>query len=259
MNYNQEENINYIWQNYSTENRFTLLHEYSLKEAEQHGNQILVNPLVRFSEIFSANYFKTLSENTHGADSLDIQKTSFETLYDVDDEIPNLLFHYLAQLDLLCGHYLTHSYKDLFTNEILEGRYGQELCENFSKLNTKDRDIIAIYLQKYHEIGEKKDFFDDVFFDFFGRINNLYNEDFDADYTKHSAEIYYQRSTDTFYYFCAAEGSEYNKIRFSVARALFADCTKNICPVWGKYCFGIINENYREYAAVPIVNQIQII
>lgn len=111
MNYDQEKDINYIWQNYSAENRFTLLHEYSLKEAEQHGNQILVNPLVRFSEIFSTNYFRTSSENTHDSDNLDIQKTYFESIYNLDDEIFNLLFHYLAQLDLLCGHCLTHSYK----------------------------------------------------------------------------------------------------------------------------------------------------
>lgn len=262
MRHDLNNHMIYIWENYNTENHFSLLKPqdgYFLTETTCFGNQIRVNALSRFSEIFASRSHEESSENIRDSDYLNGSKNQHKSICDLDDEIINIVFHYLAQLDLLCGHCLTHSYKDLLVGEILEERYGVQLRKDFETLNLKDRDIIAIYLQKHHQNGERKDLFNDIFFDLFGRVNNLYNDDFDKGYTKHSAEIYYQRSTDTFYYYCAAEESDYNKNRFAVAKTLFADCTKNIYPVWGKYCFGIINDCYRSYAAAPIIDKIQII
>ena len=260
-----EKHITYIWENYSPQHIFSPIPpQYSHTEAEKIGDQILVNFLPRFSEVFlNRNYeqtdnefFDNLSNQEEEADS---PATLSKTIYELKDTILNAVFHYLAQLDLLFGHCQVRIYKDLLIYEILKGRYGNQLGKKFMELNEKDRNTVSTFLKKHHHNNGQRDFFNDIFFDFFGRTDNIYNENFPKNYTCHSAEIYYRHTTDTFYYYCAAEETDYNKKRFYVAKSLFADCTKNICPIWGKYCFGVIDNQIHLRASTPVIDGIQII
>ena len=269
--------MSYIWENYSENNKFSIgndvekssfIEAYKIKKDwiatptacndETSEETIVVNLMLRFASIFSLNDDSWIATQSTTARNDDCESKSNEYLR---DEIINIIVHYLAQKDLINGTYYTDYYLLLFQDEIEKGAYGEEVRDRFSKLSDLDKRLILKYMSLKHKQNNINDLFSDVFMDMFGRINNMFNEktEWNSSYTKHSAEIYYSRDKNTYYYFCAAEPSEKNKNRFEIAKLIFADCRKNIEPVWGKYCFGVIDEYILNEAAIPVIDGIQII
>ncbi|MBR1592842.1 MAG: hypothetical protein IJ666_07520 [Ruminococcus sp.] len=233
--------MSYIWENYSGSRKFAVSEKnvnfcYETYPCDE--NTYSVNTDIRFSDIFG--------------DELPSNENS--------SEICGLVIHYLAHTDIVCGAVSVSLCDNIYMCDIKNGKYGSEIRRRFELLDNADKNLFLRYMHKYHISCGRKDYFDRVFFEMFGKKNNTFRENvhYDPDYTENSAEIYYQPSKDIYYYYCGADGTdEYNTNRFELARMLFADCTKNIIPVWGKFCFGIIGEN--NHAAAPVVGRIKII
>ena len=267
--------MGYIWEKYSKENKFlvkegersSFVESYEISNDSDKAKSFIVNLALRFSSIFSfdkndellsefSDNNSSLTQERHcelSNDSVAIQKNY--------EELINIITHYLAQRDIINGTYYTDTYLLIIQDEIKKGAYGEEAKERYSKLSDIDKRLILKYIELKHNQKNLKYLFSSVFMDMFGRINNMFNEktEWDSSYTEHSAEIYYNNYKNTFYYFCAAEKTEKNENRFELAKLLFADCRKNIVPIWGKYCFGVIDEYFPKEAAIPVIDGIQIL
>lgn len=236
--------MSYIWSNYSDNNKYLIngRNNSSFQETYSYEeNKIEVNLALRFSSIFYLNEDNELSS--------------------LSEEAINTIVHYLAQKDIINGTLYTDLSLLLIKREIDNGLYGKEIKERFSKLADIDKRLFLKYIEIKNNKNNMEDLFPKLFMDMFGRINNMFKAQtsWNGDYTEHSSEIYYNGYKDTYYYFCAAEENEENVNKFELAKLLFADCRKNIVPIWGKYCFGIIDEYFPKESAIPVIDGIQIL
>ena len=135
--------MSYIWQNYGTDKDFYIeenpLSPY-LEVGNATENKIGVNPVPRFYKIF-APFFKTnLSEKNF-------------------DAVKNILFHYLAQLDLKSGKHLTSFLESELDKEIRENIFGAWAKEIYLSLAENERRIFLIYFQRHESAQGLKNFF----------------------------------------------------------------------------------------------------
>ena len=234
----------YIWEESRPETRYAIAkNDATCAEAYRTGDgdsEIRVNVAIRFSEIFTAETGQAMRDGL------------------VSDALVSAALRFLAHLDLLSSVTPETLERDVLSMEIRAGAYGEEIRERFLSLDGADRERVLRYLQKAPD-GEG-DLFDRVFLDFFGRFQNAFSPRprWNGRYASRSAEIYYNRFEDTHYCYCAAEETEYNRNCFELARLLFADAGRNIRPVWGKRCFGVVGEAY-PHAAEPVVGEIQML
>ena len=234
----------YIWEEYQPETRYAIAkNDATCTEAYQapdSGQEIRVNVARRFSEIFTAETGQGVRDGL------------------ISGELVSAALHFLAHLDLLSSVTPETLEQDVLSMEIRRGACGEEIRKRFLSLDAPDRERVLQYLRKAWSGDE--DLFDRVFLDFFGRIQNAFSprSRWNGRYASLSAEIYYSRSTDTYYCYCAAEETEYNRNCFELARLLFADAGRNIRPVWGKRCFGVVGES-APHAAEPVIGEIQIL
>ena len=135
--------MSYIWQNYSATKDFYIeerpLSPY-LEVGNETENKIGVNPVPRFYKIF-APFFKT-----------DFEEKNF-------DALENILFHYLAQLDLKSGKHLTSFLESELDKEIREDVFGIEARKIYLSLSENERRIFLIYLQRHESAQGLKNFF----------------------------------------------------------------------------------------------------
>lgn len=229
----------YIWEEYHPKTHYAIAkNDATCTEAYRlagDDSEIRVNVALRFSEIFTTEMGR-----------------------DVPDGVVSAALHFLAHLDLLSSVTPDTLERDVLSMEIRTGAYGENIRKRFLFLDAIDRERVLCYLQMARKA--ESDLFDRVFLDFFGRLQNAFSPcpHWNGRYTSASAEIYYSRSTDTYYCYCAAEETEYNRNCFELARLLFADAGRNIRPVWGKRCFGVVGEAC-PHAAVPVIGEIQIL
>ena len=89
----------YIWENYSGDNRYRVGEKICpyIEAFNQRPPAINVNPLIRFARIFNAS-FRDVSGEVFAFDAL-VENIRKEGV----DQIINVLFHYLAQLDRMKG------------------------------------------------------------------------------------------------------------------------------------------------------------
>lgn len=227
----------YIWQDYDKTRRFSANSIPSIHEAEKSNTgEVSVNIGDRFSVL-----------------GLGALKRS-----DPDGDIENIIFHYLAELDIAVGDAEFGMKFDIIAREILDGRYGERVKKCFQATSERNRRLIISYLYDYIKSGERLDLFERVFLDLFGKRQNIRNSEFDSDYTDLNAEIYYHKATEIFYCYCAVENTRENTAAFETARLLFADCRHKIIPVWGRCCFGV-TDNEKKSSTAAYIGKIQII
>lgn len=241
--------MSYIWENTNIKRPFLIdTHSVGLSiEAQidpENDLPVYVNPFLRFSDIFS--------------DALLSDESSDKSL---DNETFNSVTHYLAHSERLYGDILTNAQLYCLKDDIINSRYGETIKNDYLSLNTLHQKIVVQYMLYYQKSGERKELFDEIFMLFFGRLYQTITEDenFNDKYTRHSAEILYNKSRNKYYFYCAAPESTYNSTLFRLIKNLFADCTRKIEPIWGKYNFGIVGNEDLTQSTVPIVGQMQLL
>ena len=237
--------MSYIWENTNTRRPF-LIDTRSMgasTEAQmtpEYDAPVCVNPFLRFSDVFSDSLFSDTS---------------------LDNETFNSVAHYLALSERLYGDILTRAQLCCIEEDIINSQYGETIKSDYLSLNTQHRKMVVQYILGYQKSGERKELFDEIFMAFFGRLYQTVSGDehFNDKYTRHSAEILYNKSRNIYYFYCAAPENAYNTTLFRLIKNLFADCTRTIMPIWGKYDFGIVGNEDLTQSTVPIVGQTQLL
>lgn len=200
----------YIWENYLSTKKYCLGREISpymeiLTESE---TACQVNPLIRFAEIFGNREPRQLiSEN-------------FES-----GEFDNVLFHYLALLDLLKGIDIKQIKADHLEEEIKQGAFGTCVGKDWDRLKVKDRNVILYVLLEKLE-SETPDHY------FWQAVQKLFVE----------TSMIYEKSTDRYYCYICEQETDYNKLLMDIVTFLFWNIQCKLQIVW-KYHYGIIGSD----------------
>ena len=135
--------------------RFTVAKEYSaymevsnlfLNQKEIMSGQVVeVNPYYRFYDIFKELYQPEMKEYTKLRDSL-----------------TNLVFHLLAENDLLSGMTREEYYKKLLYRDLTEGAYGMVAKAAVEMMDRDEREIVLSGLLRQYQTGSSLDIFKDM-------------------------------------------------------------------------------------------------
>lgn len=106
---------------------------------------IEVNPYYRFFDIFKDMFQPNLTE--------------YEELR---KSLTNLIFHQLAQNDVLSGMTKEEYYKKLLYKDFQNGRFGEENKKRISYFDREEREVILSGLLRQYETGSSLDLFKDM-------------------------------------------------------------------------------------------------
>ncbi len=206
--------MEYIWNDYSVNRRYLLKNKADSSGGEvsfyENDNTVYFDPSKRFSDISPALF--ALSEQSSG--------------------LTEPVIRYLATMDKLAGIVMYDFHFNAINSEIISGRYGEEIRDLFDVISISDKAFLIGKLEQYHKSGERKDFFQQVFYEVFGDKKHM---------SLNAAEMYYNRSGERYYCYCATKETVNTSALFKLITLLFADIEKEYIPVWGNNCFGIID------------------
>lgn len=196
--------MSYIWEEYSDEKRFRTgkcICPY-LEIFENNPTDVEVNPMLRFSEIIDLDTIK----------------------FDDNGDVQNIIFHYLAQLDMVKGLSYFQSVIECIRGEIEKGYWGKRVLAIWDTLSFDDQNIIISVLAQ-RILNDNKTYFMDV-------IGKLFLE----------ASLCYEKKTDLYYLYIRADENKYNINLSEIAKILFWNINKDILIVWKNH-YGIVGTN----------------
>lgn len=261
--------MDWIWQNYSTENIYIcdyIINPYFEVRGDYYSNNIFyINTMIRFDGLF---------ENLSSLDEKSVSE--YCDLYEFYEKskscsVNNIVVHYLAHLDMLDGISADKVIMDIIRNEINDNLYGKEVNRlfNSSCVTEDERELILWLLLKRYKNDRKEPVLGQIFTSFFDTRRyavpcDTFNQNvsYSGDYTiigtvvKPSPEVYYRKSNETVYYYCASIKGFTDK--FQLLRLLFSDIEENIIDVWGK-CFGLIGNNNAYTGSYPEIGNFRLI
>lgn len=166
-----------------------------------------VNPLLRFAEIFDA-----YSE---------IRRSHTDQIF--VNELDNMVFHYLAQLDRLFGLTRKQVLMDLMQEAINNGAFGDTAKQLWNVIDdTAKEAVISTLTEKY--LGGSRD-------DYYVRA---VKRAFDG------MELVYEKSTKRYYLYLGAKKSEQRKKTIELIGHLFWKFDEQLPLVVWQYHYGII-------------------
>ncbi len=223
----------YIWENYLSTRKYCLGREISpymemLTESEK---VCQVNPLIRFAEIFSGR--ESLWDNGEEEDDRGLREIISENFE--SGEFENVLFHYLALLDLLKGIDEKQIKADHLEEEIKQGDFGMDVGKKWDGLKVKDRNVIlyALLEKLQSETADNC---------FFKAVQKLFAE----------TSMIYEKSTDRYYCYICEQETDYNKLLMDIVTFLLWNIQCKLQIVW-KYHYGIIgNDDTMKVSGIQI-------
>ena len=167
--------MSYIWEDYCSEKIFRTGKKISPYMEIAENNHVLceVNPLIRFSEIFSDS--DVLSEN---------------------EALANMIFHYLAMTDMLSGINESQIKVNWLEKEILKGSFGEKLKDNWNMIQPKHQEILLYTLLHRLETQQIEN-------EFFNACKKLFE----------STSLIYEKNTDTYYFYIIIDSDDTMKIQ----------------------------------------------
>ncbi len=190
----------YIWENYTPYKKFCVGEKISpyVEVLNDISNIIEVNPLLRFEKIFAV-----LKE---------VKDCSIET-----QEFENIIFHYLAYLDMLKGMDKKQIFFNRLEEEIQAGYWGKFVQEKWKEIQPHHKEVIlyTLYQQKDNS--------------FFEAIKKLFAV----------ASLVYEKSSKTYYLYLGASITEERQILLNVTKFLFWDIQNKLEIVWKNH-YGMI-------------------
>lgn len=195
--------MSYIWQKYNENKKFKIpkrmLSPY-IEVWDNDRDDIEVNFNYRFIAIFR-----------------EFIKDSNFTNNDEAQQIINILFHFLANLDRKKGFDKEIAILEIIEYEIISGLYGETVKNYFESLNNKEKRIILRNLKKYNEDEQRKCIFINVIKEMFIHAS-IYNF---VDTNKSILCIFNQEN-------------EKNLNKFKLICELFLDMNQKIEVIWNK-------------------------
>lgn len=207
----------YLWENYSEEKKYQIDEKLCpyIEVINQDLLTVYVNPLLRFSELFNAS----LEGDDEAVFAFDILRKMIGE--NGENQIINILFHYLAQLDQTKGLDSSQCLMEEIRSEIENGLWGIKIKNLLNILTEEDKDHILYYLSLRCN-NENKSFFMDT-------IGNVFT----------ISSLCYEEKTDLYYLYIGATENDYNLSKLDLIKLLFWPLNKNIKIIWN-YHYGII-------------------
>ena len=219
----------YIWENYSEDKRFRTGERISpyLEIAFPDSAGADVNPLLRFARIFEE--LAELRRYSGGT-------VPREDISDISRDTENLLFHYLAQMDLLAGLDARQIRVNALEREILTGSFGSFCAAHWQALTRHDRRVILYTLaQRYESVTIGGCFFE--------AAQKLWEY----------VSILYEPSTELYYLYIYARKTDYSAMLLEMITLLFWDIQCSLRVFW-YYHYGIIGaEDSMRISEIQIV------
>lgn len=186
--------MSYIWEDYCSEKIFRTGKKISPYMEIAENNHVLceVNPLIRFSEIFSDS--DVLSEN---------------------EALANMIFHYLAMTDMLSGINESQIKVNWLEKEILKGSFGEKLKDNWNMIQPKHQEILLYTLLHRLETQQIEN-------EFFNACKKLFE----------STSLIYEKNTDTYYFYISEDKTEYNEMLLDTAVMIFWNIQYRLEVIW---------------------------
>lgn len=204
----------YIWENYSEEKRFRIGQYISpyleIAFPDTAGGE--VNPLLRFSEIFQP-LEKLLP---------DFASALPDSVYSRKEELENILFHCLAELDRLRGLDKKQIRVNVLEREIMAGSFGTLCAEHWRRLTEHDQRAILYTLAERFENETAEHWF-------FRSAQRLWEY----------MSILYEPATELYYVYVYARETAYTAILMDVIVHLFWDMRCDFQVIW-LYHYGVI-------------------
>ncbi len=198
--------MSYIWEDYSGDKLYVSGEKICpyVEVMNSSNKRTEVNPLIRFSELFELLHSDELKE-----------------YIDNQDEADNVLFHFLAQLDMCRGMNYMQSIIEKLRNELLSGFFGEKAKGLWKDLEPKDQEII-LYVLTNRLLLDRECFFMDS-------MNRLFVQ----------TSLCFEKDTEINYLYIGEENSLYNIKKYELAKTLFWNINKKIITVWKNH-YGII-------------------
>ena len=186
--------MSYIWEDYRPEKIFRTGKKISPYMEIAENNSVLceVNPLIRFSEIFSDS--DILSEN---------------------EALENIVFHYLAMTDMLSGINESQVKVNWLEKEILKGSFGEKLKDKWKMIQLRHQEILLYTLLHKLETQQIEN-------EFFNACKKLFE----------STSLIYEKNTDTYYFYISEDKTEYNEMLLDTAVMMFWDIQYRLEIIW---------------------------
>lgn len=205
--------MEYLWQDYDEKNFYYAKNEMSAPYLEKcgvfraaDGARIEINPLIRFAAIFRP--------------LIDAVETDDE-LHHIED----LLFHFLARLDLQCA---THDFtlvEDNIRRELESGCYGERVARRFNRLTSDEQSKIVSLLRRQEHQNGRRLLFDEA-------IHSLFS----------GALLWFYEDEQRFLVHLPLSESDAARDKLELIRELFHDFIGNEPKIFWNAHFGIIGK-----------------
>lgn len=210
----------YIWENYNLTRKYCLGKDISpyLEILTENDRVCHVNPLIRFPDLFNdLDQFEDLghAEELRQCIREKVELSNYE----------NILFHYLAHLDLLKGTNERQIEINYLDEKIKKGAFGDKVRQAWKTLRFKEREKILYILLDKLELQKMDNYFIEV-------VRKLYRE----------ISVIYENSTDTYYLYINELRTDYNESLLEAVIYLFWDIQCRLQVVWDKH-YGIIGSD----------------
>ncbi len=207
----------YLWENYSKAKDFRIAETICpyIEVLNQNTYVTNVNPLIRFSRIFDSSFGEG-DERSFALDSLTARIGSEGT-----ENIVNVLFHYLAQLDRAKGLDHTQCVIEELRSEIEKGLWGERIKALTEAMICADRECI-LYVLAQRVLRDNQSFFMEA-------VGKLFAV----------SSLCYEEKTKLFYLYIGVEKNDYNIKKLDLIVSLFWTLNRKLEVVWNCH-YGVV-------------------
>ena len=210
--------MSYLWENYSVNKKYRIGKKICpyIEVLNSRTNPVDVNPLIRFSRIFNVSF-----QNASGGDV-----SAFDALVENlpekgVDQIVDVLFHYLAQLDRTKGLDSGQRLIEKLRDEVDRGMWGKKTKDLLREMTEVDRESILYVLSRRILVDRQSFFMEAV-----GK-------------TFPFSSLCFEKETNVYYLYVGSEETAYNRQKLDLIKTLFWTVDWKLIVVW--YChYGII-------------------
>ncbi len=197
--------------------------------------EISVNPLLRFSEIFNA--LDQIFTGNHPADELnegnELDTSSCEHF--IQKPFYRVIFNYLAMLDKSFGLNYRQMLIEKVRQEVENKYFGEKVCSLYEQLSIKEQNIF-LYLVASKLLKQDQSYFTEA-------VERLFS----------TSLLKFEESTSTYFLYIGERRTDYNLKKYELLKLMFWDRNLKLRTYWD-YHYGIIGKN-----RTMLIGKIQIV
>ena len=207
----------YLWENYTKQKDFRIAEKICpyIEVLNQNTYVMSVNPMIRFSRIFDSSFGEG-DERKFALDSLTAGIGTEGT-----ENIVNVLFHYLAQLDRTKGLDQIQRVIEDLRNEVEKGLWGKRIKSLTEEMTDADRECI-LYVLAQRVLRDNQSFFMEA-------VGKLFEV----------SSLCYEEKTKLFYLYIGTEKNDYNTKKLDLIVSLFWTLNRELKVVWNHH-YGVV-------------------